>query len=330
MKQTPAQKKTSEIVAGFSKILGDQQLVSGVAILSAGLASRCKTSLYEFNIVTCMAYLCTYTHLLSLAIQRDYLYRHSFVRFGRVILTIGFFVLFCFAYTVNTATYDSNFGEDSSLNMGNVFQCIFEAHRFDKSVRFSAWYAATLLGVLAYQHAIAIADLFVHPESDTPNLIVEGIIARSLRKTGMSREDCREVAANSSVKYEAWLRPSEKAGKDTKISTWYHLETYFNTALSMIPGILAGISYGTVSSARAVWDSDFDISGLDEFGFGQVVALTMLALMLLAAAEVVNGKQPEVDKTEKTVSDSITHQSRRSSRKEQVQHKTNGHHRNWN
>ena len=222
--------------------------------------------------------------------MREYLYKHTFVRGWRVASTIGFFLLFCFSYIVNSANYDVDFGEPSSLNSGNVLQCVFEAPKFNKTVRFHTYYSVTLLLVLAYQHAFAIGDLFLHPETDTPNKIVETIISWSLRKTGMSQEERQEIVANSSAKYDAWIRPPRDADESTEISIWFYLEAYFDTAMSDIPRILAGMAYGTVSTVRAVWGNNLDISGLNEFGFGQIVAVGLLLLMVLAGVEVFNGQ----------------------------------------
>jgi hypothetical protein len=60
--------------------------------------------------------------------------------------------------------------------------------------------------------------------------------------------------------------------------------------MSDIPRILAGMAYGTVSTVGAVWGNDLDITGLNEFGFGQVVAVGLLLLMVLAGIEVFNGQ----------------------------------------
>ncbi|KAF1924844.1 uncharacterized protein M421DRAFT_401486 [Didymella exigua CBS 183.55] len=285
--QTAVQRKTSGVVTGFTKILGDQQLISGIAILSAGLASRCNISLYEFNIVTCLAYFCLWTHLVSLQVLRGYLYTHTFVRAWRIGLTIGLFLLFGFSYTINTATYDVDFGESSRLNIGNMFQCVFEAPEYMKSVRFDAWYSVTLVGTLAYRHVLAIGDLFFPPETDTINVLISRITSRFLRKTGLSQAERREIVENSFAKYYDWLRPPKEGDNRTPISKWYYLQIYFDSYLSSIPALFAGMSYGTVSTIQAVW-GDFDTTGLEKLGFGQIVALGLLLLTLLAAAEIRN------------------------------------------
>jgi hypothetical protein len=263
--QTTVQKRISGVVTGFTKVLGDQQLISGIAILSAGLASRCDISLYEFYIVTCLAYFCVYTHLLSLGLLQEYLYKHTFVRGWHVCFTICLFLLFGFSYAVNTVTYDVDFGERSSLNMGNMFQCIFEASRFHKSVYFSAWYSITLLGILAYKHVVAIANLFIHPETDTISILVDRMTSRYLRKTGLYKTERREIVSNAQAKYYNWLRPPKEADICTPISYWYYLQVYIDTYLSSIPNIFAGMSYGTVSTVQVVWGK-FDTTGLDSFG----------------------------------------------------------------
>jgi hypothetical protein len=50
------QKRRQRIVTEYLKVLGDQQLITSFAIIIAGWASRCVTTLYEFNTVTSIAY----------------------------------------------------------------------------------------------------------------------------------------------------------------------------------------------------------------------------------------------------------------------------------
>ncbi|KAF2627609.1 hypothetical protein BU25DRAFT_297219, partial [Macroventuria anomochaeta] len=130
-------------------------------------------------------------------------------------------------------------------------------------------------------HALAISDLFIAPDTDSVTEIVNSFMRRSLLKTSLNEEERWEVVYKLFNKYYAWLRPPKEANAGTKISAWYVVQAYFDAYMSQIPGIFAGMAFGTVSTARAIWDTGFDISGLDVFGFGQVVALGLLALTVL-------------------------------------------------
>ena len=173
--------------------------------------------------------------------------------------------------------------------MGNMFQCVFEAPKFDKTIHFDAWYSVTLIGALAYRHILAIGDLFVNPETDTINILIDRLMSRHLRKTGLSKAERREVICNAQGKYYDWLRLPKKNDVGTSISGWYYLQVYFDPYISSIPGLFAGMSYGTLSTVQAVW-GEFDTIGLGSLGFGQVVALGLLLLTLLAAAEIRDGR----------------------------------------
>ncbi|KAF2820828.1 hypothetical protein CC86DRAFT_243151, partial [Ophiobolus disseminans] len=69
-KPSEDQKRRSRTINGYVKVLGDKQLVTGFAILVAGVASWCKKSLLELNIVTKLAYFGGFWHLLALHVLR--------------------------------------------------------------------------------------------------------------------------------------------------------------------------------------------------------------------------------------------------------------------
>ncbi|KAH3911525.1 hypothetical protein HBH56_135970 [Parastagonospora nodorum] len=62
--------RRARTVTGYVKVLGDQQLITGLAIIIAALALRHEITLYEFRIVTSLAYFAAFTHLCSLYILR--------------------------------------------------------------------------------------------------------------------------------------------------------------------------------------------------------------------------------------------------------------------
>ncbi|CAN9329485.1 unnamed protein product [Alternaria alternata] len=289
---TPKQKRRTQIIVGFITVLSDQHLVTGVAILIAGLASRCRISFYEFNIVTYLAYFAAFTHALSLRVLQSHLFVRKLVRDYRVIFTIGFLVIFSFSFVINTVStrFDDVVNKDS-LNVGNVVQCLFEASRFGKTIQFDVVDSIVILGIVLFNHVTAIAKLYYEPDVDPLAMLLKSFYARGLRFRGFSSKDASTIVIKAESKYEAWLRPPSAITKDVSISVWFLLDSYYGSCLSVLPRIVLGMTYGTGSVILAVWYGGLKpANGLHVLGFGQIVAIVLLALTILAAVEVINGE----------------------------------------
>lgn len=79
--------------------LGDQQLLTGIAILVSGMIRHCTISVYHFAIISDLAWFSSYVHLQSLLVLQDFLRDRPQLRNWRVCLMLVMFVLL-FAYTV--------------------------------------------------------------------------------------------------------------------------------------------------------------------------------------------------------------------------------------
>ncbi|CAN9330223.1 unnamed protein product [Alternaria alternata] len=289
---TPKQKRRTQIIVGFITVLSDQHLVTGVAVLIAGLASRCRISFYEFNIVTYLAYFAAFTHALSLRVLQSHLFVRKLVRDYRVIFTIGFLVIFSFSFVINTVStrFDDVVNKDS-LNVGNVVQCLFEASRFGKTIQFDVVDSIVILGIVLFNHVTAIAKLYYEPDVDPLAMLLKSFYARGLRFRGFSSKDASTIVIKAESKYEAWLRPPSAITKDVSISVWFLLDSYYGSCLSVLPRIVLGMTYGTGSVILAVWYGGLKpANGLHVLGSGQIVAIVLLALTILAAVEVINGE----------------------------------------
>ncbi|KAI4680324.1 uncharacterized protein J4E84_007972 [Alternaria hordeiaustralica] len=290
-KPTPKQKERTQIIVGFATVLSDQQLITGVAILIAGLAGRCRITFYEFNIVTYLAYFATFTHALSLGVLQSHLYERKLVRDCRVVFTVGFLAIFAFSFIVNTVS--TNFDEvisKSTLNVGNVLQCVFEASRFGKSIQFDLVESILILGLVLANHTLAVTKLFLEPETDPLRVLIQSCYKSYLRLKGSSKEDASATVNKADTKYYAWLQPPIAATDETAISIWFFFDRYYNSYISALPEIFLGMTYGTGSVVLAVWYGGLKpANSLHILGFGQVVAIVLLALTFLAAVEVING-----------------------------------------
>ena len=289
---TPKHKERTQIIVGFVTVLSDQQLITGVAILIAGLASRCRITFYEFNIVTFLAYFATFTHALSLGVLNSHLFERKLVRNCRVAFTVGFLVIFTFSFIINTVSND--FDEvivKTKLNFGNVLQCVFEAKRYGKSIHFDLFDSTVIIGLVLVNHTMAIANLFFKPEPDSLGVLNRSCYTRCLQFKGFSKEDASTIINKAEAKYYAWLFPPAATTEETNISIWFFFDRYYESYLSNVPGIVLGMTYGTGNVVLAVWYGGLKpANNLHILGFGQIVPIVLLALTLLAAVEVMNGK----------------------------------------
>lgn len=285
---TLKQKDRTQIILSFVTVLSDQQLVTGVAILIAGLASRCRISLYEFNIVTYLAYFAISTHTLSLGVLQSHLFLRKLVRNCRVVFAIGFSVIFVFSFIINTASSH----EETTLYLGNELQCLFEASRFGKSIQFDIADSTLIVGFILINHTMAITRLFFDPEIDPTAMAIDFVYTYSLHRfKGFPREDASTIVRKAARKYDAWLRPPLANTKQTRISVWFFFSSYYNSYLASFPPMALEMAYGTTSVILAIWGAGLkSANGLQVLGFGQIVAIVLLSLTFLAAVGVINGK----------------------------------------
>ncbi|KAI2481407.1 hypothetical protein Ptr902_07202 [Pyrenophora tritici-repentis] len=285
---TAKQKRRTRIVTGLAVVLGDQQLMTGIAVLIAGLASRCHISIYEFNIVVSLAYLAVITHAVSLKVLRRYLFDHKLVRNCRVVLTIGFLVLFGFAFVVNTSTKENSSVElQKRLNVGNNLQCIFEAPHIGKTVKFGWFKSFTLLWALFWHQSEAVIHLYLISAKD--NLFKAGStwFIHYFYPKGFSENEVYEQAtALEEDRYDG--RESWKL----RVKVWLTLEflslrDYYDAFLHQIPRMLMAIAYGISRIIKAVWFGGLKpTKSFQILGFGQIVTVGLLGLTLLAAVEM--------------------------------------------
>ena len=293
VKPSTKQKRRTQIITGFATVLGDQQLVTGIAILIAGLASRCHISMYEFNIVTYLAYFAVGTHALSLRVLRGYLANHKLVRNCRVALTIVFLVIFSFSFVVNTSSnYFGDVVDEETLNVGNALQCIFEASHIGKEVKFNVADSVLVLGATLFQHAQAIVYLYSSSENGPFSSARAALFVRYLRIKGTSEDEARAIVTAAEERYYA--RPKHRRQKNGKprILPLFAFLDYYDAFLNVIPRMFMVMGYGTSSIIIAVWFGGLKpANGLQILGFGQIVAIGLLSLTFLTAVEILDGKQ---------------------------------------
>ncbi|KAH6852899.1 hypothetical protein BKA58DRAFT_62471 [Alternaria rosae] len=282
--QTPKQQSRSHVLVKFIKMLSDQQLITGISILIAALSGRCAISQNEWHIVTSLAYFSATTHSLSLDVLRNHLAHHRWVRYCRVAFTLVFLILFTFTFLVD------NLREGYS---SKIVQCTLEEWTSDPglmSVIRLVTQIIPILTILWGKHISAIARLAA-PEVAYQRHVTATLMDRIFmylwsRSKPPSEMELASIIADARLDYDTRMKPPCDTAK---ISVWYFLEQYHEAYLSEIPVWAFQFVFGTANTISAVLVADvYPSSDAGMLGFGQVVAIGLLVLPLLALVEIIN------------------------------------------
>jgi hypothetical protein len=301
--QSPKQKRRSEAIVAFLKILSDQQLITGVSILIATLSSLRYLTLYELDVVASLAYFSATSHALSLDVLRGYLYKHARVKHCRVFITVVFLALFTLVYVVDHSVIRLSDGvimdwygggsKQFVLSPGTLVPCLFKR---ESESSFLGWrdtfYLLLMIGILFIvvgKHVSAISRVYIAPRTrDASKQYSTGRITDRVLiywihvRHGISMSDCYHIVYDARIHYED--------RNNGHLSFWYLVESYYGGYLSQVPIWIFQLAYGTSNTVQAVWRNSIPISDeLKILGFGQVVAIGLLALPLLAFLQILNG-----------------------------------------
>lgn len=143
------------VLERFVLSLSDQQLVTGIAILSAGWIRHTQEKLYHFAMIMDLAWMSSNTHLLTLGVLHDYFVKHREMRYWRLTLMVcNFVMLFVANVYSGTSTWYDDFAYPA--------QCEFDAVNQDPSWIGGepARYAYSNAGLLMYGYVRGIVGLF--------------------------------------------------------------------------------------------------------------------------------------------------------------------------
>jgi hypothetical protein len=280
--QSQRQQRRSQVIVAFLKTLTDQQLITGLTILIATVATRCQTTVFELRIVTVLAYFTATSHALSLGVLRGYLYQHTWARGCRVFFALVFLIMFVFMYAV-----DHSISQD--VHDAVFVQCLFVGYRPNIFTGDFGSITVSVLVIVVGKHVSGLSQPFITPtsfggkERHVLERATDRYLAHSLHiqhKLPMAK--CNRVVYDASIKYDERRKDSA--------DLYYFVESYHNAYFSQIPIWLFQFAYGTSSIIRALWLSRLPLSkDFAMLSFGQVVALGLLVLSLLALVQMING-----------------------------------------
>lgn len=265
-----------EVITQFILTLSDQQLVTGLALLIAGVCNQRTLTGYQFAVILSQAWFSSTTHMATLDALRNYLGSHGIVRDVRVCAMASVLILLIYTFIVSVLTRPPK-------NLMLPVQCVFEEPlHYNNVYASSGGAAAYTLGVIALTYLFRIQDLYVRQRS--PSYFIKWLIWR------------RRPIGASYQQYFAEKKARQRFLAACKLAeaTWMQKlgYTYGNSFLASIAGIAFSYSYGLAQVVETRWKLIPERLPPDAgaMSFGQIMPLLLLGLPFLAAGESYYGE----------------------------------------
>lgn len=273
-----------QLVTRFLLGLSDQQLATGLAMLIAAIANRCQLTLYELKIVYGLAWFSATSHASTLIVLREYFYDHRVVRNIRILGIFAFMSLLSFVHIILLLVS----GADIEL-YGRPIQCIINGSDRGPELDFLNIMVQVLpLVVLLVTCMISTYFLFANPR-------VSPIQTRSLCHLLFSLFP-RAYRAVHPLLRKALMENSHLQhcilySYDRPIHSHIGFSMYTDSFLSAVPRFSYYFCWGVSQIIQTRWlDAPRMADEVRTMSFGQIVAIALLAIPILTALEIYNGK----------------------------------------
>ena len=294
----------------FVLSLGDQQLVTGLAVLIAGYSQRWSMSAYHFNIVASLAWFSSATHLATMAVLKKYFRGHLTMRNWRVLFMLVLSLMLAVAQIPGRADKD------------NSMPVICYYGSFDR-MDLATVLAAICFLVITYTEGIFrlyARDIDWNLRDPIIERIMKGLCrvfsfysGRYSEPSYLNRVQASEFPGNeSSKRSDAAVRSEREKGRFDRFDSYLKnrhrpIERYFLAALFMYQELefsffitmallLADLTYGFAQlfKYRATTPHGGIIGSQDEIlSFGQLVPLFLLVLPLFTMGGIHSGKSSD-------------------------------------
>lgn len=265
-----------EVITQFILTLSDQQLVTGLALLIAGVCNQRTLTGYQFAVLLSQAWFSSTTHMATLDALRNYLGSHGVVRDVRVIGMVSILVLLIYTFIVSLLTRPPR-------TLMLPVQCLFEEPLYFNPVYASRGGAAAYtLAMIGVTYLFRIQDLYVRQRS--PLYFIKWLIWRrrpigsSYRQYFAEHTARRRFLAACKLAEASWIQRLGYA--------------YGGSFLASIAGIAFSFSYGVAQVVETRWKLSPTRLPAEAgtMSFGQIMPLLLLCLPFLAAGESYYGE----------------------------------------
>lgn len=276
----------------LTSVTSDQQILTGVSILTAGYAKRCSINVYHWQVVVYLAWMSSGTHLITLWVLRDYLREKSILRLSRV---AGMFILFLMLFIAIAPTGSQNYyniisgnhDDDFPGNCAGVSSACFWNQKYWNGWR---WDAGLSYALLISSYIARAATLFESSEAFFRRNIRDRLLGKLEEALDRKVKNIRDRVAHR--RRASW---AQKLCYHTYLATYAvtltSLELY-SSFLTPLLWVLLNLIWGSLQLLfpRMKLAHQDLIAEENTFGFGQIIPLMLLALPLVAAFEAYYGQ----------------------------------------
>ncbi|KAL0934406.1 uncharacterized protein CTRU02_211205 [Colletotrichum truncatum] len=262
----------------FILALSDQQLVTGLAILIAAVSGKNKLSKFEFSVAHSLAWFSSTTHLATLDVLRPALRSQN----PWMLHTRVFGMVCVLALLLYTSVELALMGTPSSA---------FIPCAEDKQIPQNLLATIPTMLLIVSGYIIRLQDLYFYGRGPGPLLSFLRALRlkehKSLTYGDLYARSLANTRCDLLMRYN--LISGRRAGRVSVAYFWGYLQ-YGTAFLSTLPTIAFSFLYGIGQLVIRCWVKAPKLTPESrEMGFGQIMALFLLILPILAAGEVFTG-----------------------------------------
>jgi hypothetical protein len=273
--------------------LSDQQLVTGVAILLAGVINIQYLTRFEFIIIHSLAWFSSTTHIATLSCLCEYFHAHHVTRLSRTVGVVCFVALLVASIIIRALIAMS--GAKPATKVWCALQ--FNDTRIAEG---SNWYGAfnlawqcswlIVLLLVVFGYLVRIQDFFYGNRD--PSFSLTWLCTKITQFNNK---------AKSFTTYYEERRAEIRLRRlihHTCPGSWYRYMPfgYDDSFLSTIPGIAFSFFYGLTQVAAARFDMKVRLDPSSEWGYGQIMTILMLCMPCVTAIGSYSGKYITADR----------------------------------
>ncbi|KAK5202980.1 hypothetical protein LTR41_011298 [Exophiala xenobiotica] len=269
----PARKYRIEAFRDFMLALSDQQLVTGLAMLVAGFGRWSEISIYSANVVSALAFFSASVHMGTLDFLITYLRGHGIVKGCRVFAMMCTLLLLIFILGMQLSS--TWWVDDQRSNLFVICAGFVLARLY-------------VILILIWQHYLKLHMLYSRwgrlPQGEDLET------KKKLVRYGIKEFDYRENLYKQRAREEIMKPPTWRR----KIVTWRLVESFaFHEVCGSPVWQIAWLLYANVYGAILIFvlrkDHGGTVGPFNTMGFGQIVPVFLLVLLIFALVESVYG-----------------------------------------
>lgn len=277
-------------------MLSDQQIVTGISVLTATYAKRCTINVYHWQVVVYLAWMSSGTHLITLSVLREQLREKCILRVSRVIGMLILFVMLSIAIAPTASETYYNIISGTLDSSGNVWHGHASKHYSASGVPLACfwsrkywngwrWDSGLTYFLLISSYVARAAALFESSEIYFRRNIRDRLLGKLEKALDLKVNHIRDLVAHR-----------RRASWTQKLCYLAYLATYavtlaclelYSSFLAPLLWVLLNLIWGSLQLfiPRTALANFGAIVQENHFAFGQIIPLMLLALPLVAAFE---------------------------------------------